>query len=141
MRGSPGLFVRDHTWGAREYRKFGDSWWWPTCLDDGRAYVGGVCVELGERTLGYGLVADEDGVAAATDIGVEVDGVIAPGGYAGTTIRFTPAGREQVVLRSRTRRHFTTTFPGFGVERRWNEAYSICEWDGRRGFGSVELGT
>lgn len=135
-----GLFWRDHTWGAREYHEFGTSWWWPTCLDNGCAYVGGVAVEVGDRALGYGLVADEDGVGIASEVSVEVEGQATPGGYTGTTVRFTPGGREPVELRSTTHHHLCTTFPGFGVERRWNDAFSACEWGDRRGFGSVELG-
>ncbi len=135
-----GTFVRDHTWGAREYQRFGASWWWPTCFDGGDAYAGGVAVELGDRTVGYGLVADAAGVAAATDVSLEVDGAAAPGGYTGTTIRYSPAGREPVVLTSVTQRHLCTTFPGFGPDRQWNDAYSQCRWGDRSGFGSRELG-
>ena len=135
-----GLFVRDHTWGVREYQRFGASWWWPTCLDGGDAYAGGVAVDLGDRTVGYGLVADADGVAIGTDVSVELDGTAEPGGYAATTIRYTPEGRAPVELTSTTRRHLCTTFPGFGPDRRWNEAYSDCAWGARRGFGSRELG-
>jgi hypothetical protein len=135
-----GLFVRDHTWGVREYQHFGASWWWPTCFDGGDAYLGGVAVDLDGRILGYGLVADGDGVAAATDVSIEVDGSASPGGYAGTTVRFTPAGREPVVSSSSTVHHLCTTFPGFGPDRRWNEAYSECRWGDRVGFGTRELG-
>ncbi|MDQ2649545.1 MAG: hypothetical protein M3Z03_08315, partial [Actinomycetota bacterium] len=135
-----GLFVRDHTWGAREYHRFGPSWWWPTCFDGGAAYAGGVAVALEDRTVGYGLVADEHGVAATPVVELEVDGQAAPGGYAGTTIRYVPEGREPVALTSVTRRHLCTTFPGFGADRQWNEAYSTCRWGPREGFGSRELG-
>ena len=136
-----GTFVRDHTWGVREYQRFGASWWWPTCLDGGDAYAGGVAVELGDRTVGYGLVADADGVSAATDVSVSVMGDASPGGYQGTVIRFTPEGRAPVDLTSRTLHHLCTTFPAFGPERRWNEAYSHCTWGDRSGFGTRELGT
>ena len=135
-----GLFVRDHTWGAREYHRFGASWWWPTCFDGGDAYAGGVAVELPDRTVGYGLVADADGVSATSEIAVEVEGQASPGGYTGTTIRYRPEGRDEVVLRSRSVRHLCSTFPGFGLDRRWNEAYSACTWGDRAGFGSRELG-
>jgi hypothetical protein len=135
-----GLFVRDHTWGVREYHHFGSSWWWPTCLDGGDAYAGGVAVELGDRTVGYGLVADADGVAATAEVSVEVSGAAVPGGYDATTIRYTPAAREPVVLTSVTTRHLCTTFPGFGPDRQWNEAYSACRWGQRTGFGTRELG-
>jgi hypothetical protein len=135
-----GLFVRDHTWGAREYQRFGASWWWPTCFDGGDAYAGGVAIELGDRTVGYGLVADADGVAAATDVAVAVAGAASPGGYEATTITYSPEGRAPVVLTSATRRHLCTTFPGFGPDRQWNDAYSACTWGDRTGFGSRELG-
>lgn len=135
-----GLFVRDHTWGAREYHRFGASWWWPTCFDGGDAYAGGVAVQLDDRTVGYGIVADEDGIAAGIDVRLEVEGTAAAGGYSGTTIRYTPGDRAPVTLASTTQRHLCTTFPGFGVERQWNDAYSTCAWDGRVGFGSRELG-
>ena len=46
----PGLFVRDHTWGAREYHRFGRSWWWPTCFDGGDAYAGAWPSSVGDRT-------------------------------------------------------------------------------------------
>ena len=138
--GFDGLFVRDHTWGVREYHRFGASWWWPTCFDGGDAYASGVAVDLGDRTVGYGLVADEDGVAAASEVAVEVEGEAAPGRYTATTIRYEPAGREPVVLRSTSVRHLCTTFPGFGPDRRWNDAYSECTWGRRGGFGSRELG-
>jgi hypothetical protein len=134
------LFVRDHTWGAREYQRFGPSWWWPTCFDGGDAYAGGVAVELDGRVVGYGLVADGDGVAVGTDVAVEVEGVAEPAGYTATTIRFTPDGRAPVALTSATLRHLTTTFPAFGPDRRWNEAYSACRWGDRTGFGVRELG-
>lgn len=134
------LFVRDHTWGVREYQRFGPSWWWPTCFDGGDAYAGGVAVQLGDRTVGYGLVADADGVAAAAEVAVEVEGHAEPFGYTGTTVRFAPEGRPPVVVTSTTRRHLCTTFPGFGPDRRWNDAYSVCRWGDRTGFGSRELG-
>lgn len=134
------MFVRDHTWGVREYQRFGASWWWPTCFDGGDAYAGGVAVELGDRVVGYGLVADGDGVAAGTDVTVEVDGTAVPGGYRGTTIRYTTEERGPVTLTSATQRHLCTTFPGFGPDRRWNDAYSQCRWGDRAGFGSRELG-
>lgn len=136
-----GTYVRDHTWGVREYQRFGPSWWWPTCLDDGAAYAGGVAVDLDGTILGYGLVADDDGVAVGADVAVEVDGRAEPGGYRGTTIRYTPSGRAPVELTSRTDRHLTTTFPAFGPDRRWNEAYSTCRWGDRTGFGTRELGS
>jgi hypothetical protein len=136
-----GTFVRDHTWGVREYQRFGASWWWPTCFDGGDAYAGGVAVDLGGRTVGYGLVADADGVSAAADVFVDVTGDASPGGYDGTVIRFTPEGRSPVELSSRTLRHLCTTFPAFGPDRRWNDAYSHCTWGRRTGFGTRELGT
>lgn len=135
-----GEFVRDHTWGTREYHRFGRSWWWPTCFDGGTAYAGGVAVELEGRVLGYGLVASPDGVRAATDVSVAVSGAAGPRGYDGTTIRFTPPDHPPVELASRTVRHLTTTFPGFGPDRQWNEAYSTCTWGSRFGFGTRELG-
>jgi hypothetical protein len=135
-----GLFVRDHTWGTREYQRFGASWWGPTCFDGGAAYAGGVAVELGDRVVGYGLVADDDGVASAAAVALELDGEPEPGGYRGTTIRYQPADREAVELVSTTHRHLCTTFPGFGADRRWNEAYSSCRWGDRSGFGTRELG-
>jgi hypothetical protein len=135
-----GLFVRDHTWGAREYHRFGASWWWPTCFDGGQAYASGVAVDLGDRTVGYGLVADAGGVAASATVSLAVTGSAEPGGYTGTTIAYEPEGRAPVELTSVTHRHLCTTFPGFGADRRWNEAYSTCRWGDRTGFGTRELG-
>lgn len=135
-----GLYVRDHTWGAREYHRFGDSWWWPTCFDGGAAYASGVAIDLDGRTVGYGIVADADGVASCAEVAVEVTGPAEPGGYTATTITYAPAGRAPVVLTSETRHHLCTTFPGFGADRRWNDAYSLCRWGDRTGFGTRELG-
>jgi len=139
-RSVSGLFVRDHTWGERRYDMFGSSWWWPTCFDGGDAYAGGVAVEFDDRIVGYGLVADGHGVSVATDVSVSVDGVAEPLGYAGTQVRFSPSDRPPVELISRTLRHLSTTFPAFGPDRRWNEAYSHCTWGSRTGFGSREIG-
>jgi predicted secreted hydrolase len=135
-----GLFWRDHTWGAREYAKFGASWWWPTCLDGGHAYAGGVAVDLGDRVLGYGLVADCDGVSGASDVRVEVKGDRSPGNYTAVNVEYEPAGRDPVRLAYTPRHHLCTTFPSFNVERQWNDAYSLCTWGDRRGYGSIELG-
>lgn len=135
-----GVFWRDHTWGAREYARFGTSWWWPTCIDKGRAYVGGAAVELEGRVLGYGLVADDDGVWAARQVEVRVDGAPQPGEYTGVTVEFEPDGHEPVQLRYEPRHHFCTTFAGFNVDRRWNDAFSRCTWGKHRGHGSIELG-
>jgi predicted secreted hydrolase len=135
-----GLFWRDHTWGAREYAQFGASWWWPTCLDGGRAYVSGVAVDVGDRVLGYGLVADENGVAGATEVRVEVQGQRSPGEYTGVTVEYEPAGRDPVRLVYTPRHHLCTTFPSFNVDRQWNDAFSLCTWGDRQGYGSIELG-
>lgn len=139
-RTTNGLFVRDHTWGNREYHQFGASWWFPTCFDGGDAYVGGVAVDLGGRSVGYGIVADDAGLAVGTDVAISVSGSSEPFGYEATSISFTPEGREPVVTTSTTNRHLCTTFPAFGADRRWNEAYSVCRWEGRVGFGTRELG-
>ncbi len=135
-----GVFWRDHTWGAREYAQFGASWWWPTAIDGGRAYVGGVAVELGDRVLGYGLVADEDGVGVASDVSVEVEGEAEVGRYTAVNLSYTPHDREPVRLRYVPRHHLCAAFPGFGVDRRWNDAYSRVTWGARIGYGSIELG-
>ncbi|MBA2281971.1 MAG: hypothetical protein H0W25_12180 [Acidimicrobiia bacterium] len=135
-----GLFVRDHTWGVRQYQQFGNSWWWPTCFDGGDAYLGGVAVDVGGQTLGYGIVVDGDGQAAGTDVAIDVDGEARPGAYTGTTVRFTPAGREPVVCVGVVDHHLCTTFPAFGPDRRWNEGFSSCRWGDRIGFGTRELG-
>jgi len=135
-----GVFWRDHTWGSREYAKFGASWWWPTAIDGGRAYVGGVAVELGERIVGYGLVADEDGVGVAADVSVDVEGEAQVGQYTAVNVSYTPQGREPVHLRYVPKHHLCTTFPGFNVDRRWNDAFSSVTWGSQSGYGSMELG-
>lgn len=135
-----GVFWRDHTWGSREYAKFGASWWWPTALDGGRAYAGGVAVELGDRVLGYGLVADADGVGIAAEVSVDVLGESRPGAYTAVEVSYVPEDREPVKLTYVPKHHLCTTFPGFGVDRQWNDAYSSCTWGERSGYGSVELG-
>jgi len=135
-----GVFWRDHTWGAREYVKFGASWWWPTALDGGRAYASGVAVEFGDQVLGYGLVADEDGVGVASEVSVQVQGETRVGAYTGVEVSYIPHGREPVTLKYTPKHHLCTTFPGFGVDREWNDAFSSCTWGGRSGYGSIELG-
>jgi predicted secreted hydrolase len=135
-----GVFWRDHTWGAREYANFGTSWWWPTALDGGRAYVSGVAVELGDRVVGYGLVADDDGLGIAAQVSVDVEGESEPGKYTAVSVSYEPEGRDPVHLRYVPKHHLCTTYPGFNVDRRWNDAFSSVTWGSRAGFGSMELG-
>ncbi|KUH87738.1 MULTISPECIES: hypothetical protein [unclassified Mycobacterium] len=135
-----GVFWRDHTWGAREYDLFGTSWWWPTCIDNGGAYAGGVAVEVGDSVLGYGLVADEHGVSAAGKVDVNVKGgQVSPGSYTAVSVEYEPEGREPVRLDYATRHHLCSTFPSFNADRQWNDAYSLCKWGDRQGYGSIEL--
>lgn len=135
-----GVFWRDHTWGAREYAKFGASWWWPTAIDGGHAYVSGVAVELGDQIVGYGLVADEDGLGIAAAVAVDVEGDTQVGRYTAVNVSYEPEGREPVHLRYETKHHLCTTFPGFNVDRQWNDAFSSVTWGSRSGYGSMELG-
>ena len=136
-----GVFWRDHTWGAREYANFGASWWWPTAIDGGRVYVSGVAVELGDRIVGYGLVADEDGVGVAAEVSVDVEGEPQVGKYTAVNVSYEPQGREPVELRYDVKHHLCTTFPGFNVDRKWNDAYSSVRWGAHSGYGSMELGS
>ncbi len=134
-----GLFVRDHTWGQRQYAQFSSAWWFPSCFDDGACYVGGGLVHYGERSGGYAIIADADGIDASTDVDVRADGVLEPAGYPSTVVTARFPDRGDVVVTSESRLHLPHYFPGFADRYYCNDALSTVTWGDRRGFGPREL--
>ena len=134
-----GLFVRDHTWGERQYARLSSAWWFPSCFDDGGTYLGGVVVRSESRTGGYAILADRGGVEATMDVELTATGVLAPQGYPTTTLVATFPERGVVTVDSTTRVHLPHHFPGFAPGYYTNDALSSLAWDDRSGFGPREL--
>ena len=134
-----GLFVRDHTWGQRQYAQLSSAWWYPSCFDDGACYVGGAVVHYEERSGGYAIVADADGIDASTDVELRAEGTLTPAGYPSTVLTARFPERGEVVVTSESRLHLPHYFPGFADRYYCNDALSTLTWGDRRGFGPREL--
>jgi len=134
-----GLFLRDHTWGVRDYSTFPSAWWVPTCFEDGSLYVTGVSVQYEGRWRGVGIVADDTGTRIAPGFELEAAGHLAPEGYHATVVEMQPDGGDRIRMESTTRVHVPVHFPRFAHARFCNEAFSRVQWNGREGFGIREL--
>jgi hypothetical protein len=131
-----GLSVRDHTWGVRGYGALDEAWWTPMVFDGpDPAYLTGVSVRYGDRWIGTGIVAESNGSRVLPSHEVEVtEGAIGPAGYRSATIRSGAA-----TVRATVAAHAHVSYPEWAPGFWLNDAFCAVEWDGRRGFGIVEL--
>lgn len=131
-----GLLVRDHTWGVRGYGALDEAWWTPMVFADPEpAYFTGVSVRYGDRWIGTSIAVDATGTRVLPAHTVEVtDGSAGPAGYASVVVRADPA-----VVSATTAAHAHVPYPEWAQGFWLNDAFCSVEWDGRRGFGIVEL--
>ncbi|MEW6474987.1 MAG: hypothetical protein AB1679_22270 [Actinomycetota bacterium] len=131
-----GLLVRDHTWGVRGYGALDEAWWTPMVFaDPDPAYFTGVSVRYGERWIGTGIAVDSSGRQVIPDHVVEVTGGEAGRrAYRSAVIRSGPA-----VVSATAAAHAHVPYPEWAEGFWLNDAFCSAEWNGRRGFGIVEL--
>jgi hypothetical protein len=131
-----GLLVRDHTWGVRGYGALDEAWWTPMVfVEPEPAYFTGVSVRYGERWIGTSIAVDAAGTRVLPSHKVEItDGEAGPVGYRSALIH---SGSTAVKASAGAHAHvpYPEWAPGFWL----NDAFCTTEWDGRRGFGIVEL--
>lgn len=129
-----GLAVRDHTWGVRSYDGFERAWWTPLCFDDG-TYLTGVSLDVGGESVGGSILA-RPGEAPSLLQGhaVSATPVDDAGGYDSAVVN---AGG--CVVDAAVRVHLPVPYPGFGLPFLSSEAFCQLSWEGRTGFGTVEL--
>jgi hypothetical protein len=131
-----GLLVRDHTWGVRGYGALDEAWWTPMVFADPEpAYFTGVSVRYGDRWIGTSIAVDSTGTRVLPAHTVEVtDGSAGSAGYGSVVVRADPA-----VVSATTAAHAHVPYPEWAEGFWLNDAFCTAEWDGRRGFGIVEL--
>ncbi len=131
-----GILVRDHTWGVRGYGALDEAWWTQMVFADPEPdYFTGVSVRYGDRWIGTSIAVDAAGTPVLPAHTVEVtDRSAGPAGYRSVVVRADPA-----VLAATTAAHAHVPYPEWAQGFWLNDAFCSVEWDGRRGFGVVEL--
>jgi hypothetical protein len=131
-----GLLVRDHTWGVRGYDALDEAWWTPMVFAGPEpAYFTGVSVRYGDRWIGTSIAVDAAGTRVLPSHDVEVTtGEAGPAGYGSVVVRADP-----VQVSATTAAHAHVPYPEWAQGFWLNDAFCSVEWDGRRGFGIVEL--
>jgi hypothetical protein len=132
--GDGGLCVRDHTWGARDYSTFDTAWWTPMVFADG-TYVSGVVVTKGDASVGGGFLVEGEGVTMLDDYAV----TISEGEPDSRRYRQARVTGGPVEATADVRVHVPVGYPGFGLPFLSSEGLSTVRWNGRVGFGSVEI--
>jgi hypothetical protein len=131
-----GLLVRDHTWGVRGYGALDEAWWTPMVFAEPEpAYFTGVSVRYGDRWIGTSIAVDATGtrVLPAHEV-VVTEGKAGPAGYGSVLVQAAPA-----VVSATVAAHAHVPYPEWAQGFWLNDAFCSAEWDGRRGFGIVEL--
>jgi hypothetical protein len=131
-----GLFVRDHSRGERHERNGFQAFWTATCLDDGRAYANAIGIPAGDGWVGIGAISDERGVRFTDEVHAE----FSPGPgllrHDRTVVTYGPG--VDLVVRGETQAHWPIALPYSGRDRYDDNALSVVEAGGRRGFSVME---
>jgi len=131
-----GLVVRDHTWGVRGYGALDEAWWTPMVFTDPEpAYFTGVSVRYGDRWIGTSIAVDASGtrVIPAHEVAL-LDGEAGPAGYRSVAVR-----AALVEVAATVAAHAHVPYPEWADGFWLNDAFCSAEWNGRSGFGIVEL--
>lgn len=98
--------------------------------------------EVGDRWIGTSIAVDSAGTRVVPAHEVEVAaGDAAPAGYGSVVVRAAPAadGPPTVEISATTAAHAHVPYPEWAQGFWLNDAFCSAEWNGRRGFGIVEL--
>ncbi|MBV8957996.1 MAG: hypothetical protein JO054_18705 [Actinobacteria bacterium] len=131
-----GLFVRDHSWGARHEQRGFKAFWTASCLDEGRVFCNAIGIPTGGRALGIGAVATPDGVTFTSHVAAYFGPAPGIGAYNRTSVSYGPPLNQ--VLSATTGVHVPITLPHSGPRRYDNNAISTVRMGTATGFGVME---
>ena len=132
-----GLFVRDHSWGARVESNFDSGvFWTASALDDGRIFCNAIGFPSPRGTIGTGILVDARGAFMTRDVAGSFAPMPGLRSYDTSTIRY--GFDEPVVLEGRTKVHVPKYLPGSGERRYDNNAISYVGIGDLTGMGCLE---
>lgn len=132
-----GLYVRDHSWGARVESNFDSGvFWTASSLDEGRIFCNAIGFPSATGTLGTGIVVTTDGVFSTRHVGASF--TPEPGLTSYDTSQVTYGFATPVVLEGRTKVHVPKYLPGSGDRRYDNNAISQVRIGDAVGMGCLE---
>jgi hypothetical protein len=147
-----GMFLRDHTWGLRNYTPdrqsddashghggFDIAWWTPMVLDEGRTFVNGIQVVAGDRTQQFCTLTEGEHTRVFDDFAVQVtDGTVEAGRYRAARIT---GGDPQTRIDCEVSviRHLPMYLPDHGGPFVQSDAFGSVRWGNRTGWGSAQL--
>jgi hypothetical protein len=135
-RTTAGLFVRDHSWGIRHEHSNFCAFWTAACLDEGRLFCNAIGIPRGDRVIGVGLVVDESGVRATSQVAADFRPAPGIGTYDRATVEYgDPLG---LTLLAETQCHVPIPLPLSGPNRYDNNALSRVRIGAASGFGVME---
>jgi hypothetical protein len=147
-----GLFLRDHTWGLRNYtpdRKehvehghggFDTAWFTPLVLDGGRTFINGLQVRAADgREQRFCTYTEGEHTRLYDHFDVAVtDGSVQAGRY--SRVRITGGDAEVPIdCRLEVIRHLPMYLPDHGGPFVQSDAYAEVTWGSRTGWGSAQL--
>jgi hypothetical protein len=134
-----GLYVRDHSWGGRDYSGFDHCLWTPMVFGDGEIFVTGVTILRQGNWMGFTLIQEPGSLTVVPDPVVRLTGAPTPRGYSHATVVAVPPDREPLRAEARVLLHVPVEYPGFAPGHYMNDALCAVEWGPRQGFGVIEL--
>lgn len=133
-----GLFIRDHSWGPRDFASFHHAWWFPMYFPRAQRFLSGTSILSHGRWQGLLLEAEGDKtVVRQLDPFVRADGDPAARGYdTGSVLAYSDG--EQRFDFSRLL-HIPCAYPEMAEGHIINDMMSSVSWNGETGFGIFEL--
>jgi hypothetical protein len=141
-----GLFIRDHTWGPRDYGnlppdlRFDEAWWTPMYIPE-REIFWNVTMQRRLSTgewSGWGLVSDSNGTRAVSGPEVSAEPAAGIGTYERIISQFTDVNLGSSRHAATVRQHMGMRFSTAQEGRYLNEAFLSVEDAAGTGFGLAE---
>lgn len=134
--GASGLFIRDHTWGPRDFGLLDLAWWTPMYFPDAGLLLSGTSILRGGRWTGFLLRSDDGETKVTPDPWMRIDGFPEPWGYDSASILSPPTGDRFTFRRLL---HVPCRYPEMGDGHLIHDMLSSVSWGDERGFGVFEL--
>lgn len=132
-----GLFIRDHSWGPRDFALFDLAYWAPMYFPDTGAFFSATTILRNGRWTGF-LLHDAGGhTEVALDPWMRIDGFPEPGGYDSAAILSPGSGDSCFEFRRLL--HVPCRYPEMGDGHVLDDMLSSVTWGDQQGFGVFEL--
>jgi hypothetical protein len=142
-----GLFIRDHTWGQRDYGnlppdlRFDECWWTPMYIPEREIFWNLTMqrrLSTGQWSVLYGLLSDADGTRSVSGLDISADPAAGIGTYERIVSQFTDPHLGACRHTGTARQHMAMRFSTAQEGRYLNEAFLSVDGTAGAGFGIAE---